>query len=118
MTELPPRNKWTFLLLQLNALLDSGEHLDIAETRGHIQDGTVFGWLRDAFPVPKLDLSPNVPKATNGDGPGSVQDVPIYPFDEMTEVLQRFAGNVDTGVKNNGIALLIAYGLEAIRHDE
>jgi hypothetical protein len=109
------RGKWVQPLFGLNALLDRGEHLDIAKTSRYIQDGTVFGWLKETLPT--LDLSLNVPKVRNGHSAGSVQDTPLYPFDEMTEVLQRIDNTVDTlrkfGVKNNGIAMLVAYGLEA-----
>jgi hypothetical protein len=52
-----PPNKWTQLVIQLNALRDSGEHLDFAATTAHIEGRTVFGRLEETFPFPELDLS-------------------------------------------------------------
>lgn len=100
--------KWTVLLFQLNALLDKGERLEIAETSRHIDDGTLFEWLRERFPFPQLDLGfyePNV----------------LYPRDVMIEVLQRIDNAVGAhklGVTQNGLAQLVAYGLQALQQAE
>jgi hypothetical protein len=42
--------KWTHLLFHLNGLIDSGEQISIAETSDHIEDGTLFEWLRELYP--------------------------------------------------------------------
>jgi hypothetical protein len=99
--------KWTFLLFQLNALLDKGEHLDPDETSRRIMDGTVFDWLRSELPFPKLDLSVYDAKSP-------------YPVHEMIDVLQRIdgVGRSEFAVGKNGLAMLVAYGLQAIQQGE
>jgi hypothetical protein len=106
----PLVTKWTFLMFQLNSLLDRGRNLDKEETTRHIQDGSLFGWLAEEFPFSEagLDLSPYRPGV-------------VYPADDMIEVLQRIdsaVGSRKLGVTHNGLAMLIAYALQAIQQGE
>src|ERR1700693_6337190 len=90
--------QWTFLLTQLNRLVDTGESVSVADVSREIQAGSIFDWLRSALPFPKLDLCFYQPGAT------------VYPSDVMVDFLQRLDGVSTFGVAHNGLSLLIAYG--------
>jgi hypothetical protein len=97
--------RWTVLVWQLLPLLDEGETLDVEETSAHIQDGTIFDWLRERFPFPKMDLSSYTPEGA-------------YPPQEVIEELERIDNGVgpsDLGINNNGLAQLVAYAVQAIQ---
>lgn len=97
-----PKTRYTFLGFCLVSLLDSGRKLGRDETIKHIEDGSLYSWLRDEF--------------------GGDIDLSLYsPEDEqvMLDVFRDLANAVDArrkfGVEHNGIALLAAYCLEAIQ---
>jgi hypothetical protein len=98
-----PALRFTFLGFHLNALLDRGETLDIADTHKHIDDGSLFVWLKETF--------------------GGSVDLSLYrPADEAA-VMELFAGLSNAAdsrrkfmVEHNGLALLVAYCFEGIQH--
>jgi hypothetical protein len=100
-----PKTRYTFLGFYLVSLLDSGRSLGWDETIKHIEDGSLFVWLKDQF--------------------GDDIDLSLYrPEDEqvMLDLFLNLANAVDArrkfGVEHNGLALLAAYCLEAIQELE
>jgi hypothetical protein len=94
--------RFTSLGFQLNALLDRGEALDIGDTRKHISNRSLFGWLRESF--------------------GDELDLSLYRPDDEAEVLGLFESLSNAmnsrrkfGVEQNGLALLVAYCLEGLQ---
>jgi hypothetical protein len=92
-------SNYTHLAFQLTGLLDQGETLNIAQTRQHITDGSLFGWL----------------EATYGDR----VDLGLIDADDRAAVCEAFRDFVMVGnswrrylVEHNGLALLVAYCLE------
>lgn len=97
-----PTTHFTFLAFYLNSLLDDKRVLDIRETKNRINDGTLFDWLKNKF--------------------GNDIDFSLYTDDDKKVLIELFQSLVDAvdekrkmGVKNNGLALLIAYCLEGIQ---
>jgi hypothetical protein len=87
-------------------LIDRGERLPISEVREHIDDGTIFEWLKARFPNDAIDLS--------------LYDVGRP--DDRSAVLELFQGLNDAvdarrkfGVEEDGLCLLIAYCTEGVQ---
>jgi hypothetical protein len=98
----------TFLINQLNALLDSGRFDGISTQDVHLlaQGGGTLKWLRDL--APEIDLSPF---QANG---------PYAWFEPYFDDFLRTTANVSDdsrhfGVRNRGLCLLIAWTNELIR---
>ena len=95
----------TFLISELNALLDRGEKASISETREHIRNGDTFAWLRKTYP--------------------GLIDVSIYegqsPEREISKQWQDILGGYEGrerkkwGVENNGLCLLLAWTNELVQ---
>jgi hypothetical protein len=82
--------------------LDEGKSLDYRETVKHVENGTLFEWLKSTFSN-EIDLS-------------------LYTEEDFKPMLQLFknlANAVDArrkmGVEYNGICLLLAYCIEGIQ---
>jgi hypothetical protein len=94
--------RYTLLGFGVTALLDKGEALDIDDTRKHVEDGSLFGWLKQKF----------------GDG----IDLSLCRGAGQADVLERFGSLANTtdsrrkfGVEHNGLALLAAYCFEVLQ---
>lgn len=94
--------RYTFLGFQLNGLLDDGKTLDFDQTRKHVDDGSLFPWLKDEF--------------------GHNIDLSVYTPEELAAILELFQDLSDAvnsrrkfGVEHNGLALLVAYCFEGIQ---
>ena len=97
-----PITRYTHLGVQLNSLLDQGKTLDYRETKEHIEDGSLFSWLKEQF-ASDIDLS-------------------LYTDEdkrEMLDVFENLANAVDArrkfGVEYNGLALLVAHCFEGVQ---
>lgn len=98
----------TFLILQLNHLVDYGYHdgVSLDEVKGHISKGDVLDWLGEKFDG-RIDLSLYRANAEAREG--------------ITKGLQQILGGYDGaerrkwGVQHNGICLLIAWTNEIIQ---
>jgi hypothetical protein len=93
--------RYTLLAFQLNHLVDEDNRLDIEETYNHIQDGTLFAWLKHQF--------------------GDI-DISLYKDDDREAVVdyfERLMVSVDTsrkfGIEQNGLCLLVTYCLQGIQ---
>jgi hypothetical protein len=104
-------SSFTQLILQLNAMLDTGKHdgITIADVHRHIDDRSTLRWLREVGKG-DLDLSPFLDTQTYGN------------FDELyANFLQNMADaragdeRRKWGVSNRGLCLLIAWTNEAIQ---
>jgi hypothetical protein len=95
---------YTLLAFHFNALLDSGEVLDITETKQMIDQRKLFPWLKDKF-ANDIDISLFQPAA----------------LEEISDLFSNIRNVVDAkskfGVEKNGLALLVAYCLEAIQQE-
>jgi hypothetical protein len=99
----------TFLILNLNSIVDSGEHegVTIDEVERHISEGDLFPWLRKRFPSGDFSIYQDIPTRRNAA--------------EITEGLNAILGAYGGregrkwGVRNNGICLLIAWTNELIQ---
>lgn len=94
--------RYTLLGIEFVALLDRGETLDIDETREHLEDGSLFAWLKSRF--------------------GEDLGLSLYGAADQAEVLDRFASLANAvdarrkfGVERNGLALLAAYCFEMLQ---
>jgi hypothetical protein len=94
--------RFTSLGFHLNALLDRGKALDIDDTRKHVSDGSLFGWLKESF--------------------GDDLDLSLYRPDDEAVVLELFGSLSNAvnsrrkfGVEQNGLALVVAYCLEGLQ---
>jgi len=101
----------TYLILQLNRMLDSGKYdgITIEEVHRHIDDRSVLQWLRQ-IGKGDIDLSSHLDTDTYGN------------FEELyANYLQNmsggYAGNERRkwGVENRGLCFLIAWTNEAIQ---
>ncbi len=95
---------YTFFAFQINSLLDNDQKLSHGDTYDHINDGTLFVWLKELY--------------------GSQIDLSLYKeedFSEMIAFFQGLANVVDArrkmGVKNNGLSLLLAYCIEYLQQN-
>jgi hypothetical protein len=92
--------RYTHLAFQALALLDEGYDLDLDETRKRAEAGDLLTWLASS----RIDLS-------------------LYDGDVRDEISERFASlanatsTSDLGVTRSGLALVVAYCLEAIQQD-
>ena len=93
--------QYTFLCFELNSLLDRGQTLNPGETWAHIEDGSLFDWLKETF---KNDF-----------------DLSLYTAEELTELIEFLQSLVGLntrkkmGVENNGISILLALCVEGIQ---
>lgn len=94
--------RYTFLGFYLNMLLDRQKTLSVSETKKHIDDGSLFDWLKDLF--------------------GDEIDLSLYQQEDKAEMLDFFQNLVNAvdedrkmGVKHNGISLLLAYCIEGVQ---
>ena len=94
----------TFLVLELNALIDRGSKATIEETREHIRSGDVFAWLRKTFPG-QIDLSIY-------EGRPSEREI----SKQWQDILGGYEGKERRkwGVENNGLCLLLAWTNEQV----
>ena len=85
-----------------NMLLDRGESLDLNETKQHVSDESLLTWLDEIFPTMNAGLS-------------SISTA------DRSEVYERFKDMASRsteqkyGVSRNGLALVVAYCIQAIR---
>lgn len=91
--------RFTYLGFHFNSLVDSGEYLDLKETHLHINEMTLFSWLKGKY-VNRFDIS-------------------LFKEEELIVIESFFANlsfNIDAerkmGVTKNGLCLLIAYCFE------
>lgn len=93
----------TFLGFQFNALLDSGESLDIQETQVKIEEEKLFSWLKDLYGK-RIDISLFSP----------------VDLSELEELFASLSNAIDEerkmGIRKNGLCLLIGYCLELIQN--
>lgn len=99
-----PHLRYTLLAFHLNALLDQGRILDIDETLARAEAGDVLDWLTELF-GPEVDLS-------------------LMGLQDRTAVIETFRGIANAvdarrkfGVERNGLALLVAYCIQALQQD-
>jgi hypothetical protein len=97
-------NELTFMIFELNHLVDHGFDATIAEVEDHIEGGNIFAWLRRKF-AGHIDLSIH-DRATEQEILQGLQDI-----------LGGYRGQERRkfGVSNNGICLLIAWLAELIQ---
>ncbi len=99
----PRRPIWPYTLLafELNALLDRGESLKIEDVKARIDDGSLLVWIKGEYP-----------NLTTG-------SFDVIEGNEALELFAYLAGDVDEGrkfgIESNGLALLVAYCIEAIQ---
>lgn len=79
--------------------LGAGRHLDLAATRAHIRDGSLFEWLADQLP--------------NCRGCWFQDDEPSM-LDVFAKARQACG---DLGITGNGLVLLVAYCFEGVKYD-
>jgi hypothetical protein len=96
-----PASSYTRFGFHLVALLDKGEVLDLDETSAHLKDGSLFDWLKGRFGG---DVDVTTFDAIGG---GRHQALEFFQTHEITEGASRY------DIHSNGIALLLAYCLEA-----
>ncbi len=94
--------KFTFLSFSLNSLLDQKKFVDIKEIEDHIEDGSIFVFLKEKF--------------------GDEVDLSLYGEEERKDLIEFFKSLLNAvdprrkfGVENNGITLLLAYCIEGIQ---
>lgn len=94
--------RYTLLGIEFVAMLDRGGVLDIDETREHLEDGSLFAWLKSQY--------------------GDDINLSEYRPADQAEVLDRFASLANAvdarrkfGVERNGLALLAAYCFEMLQ---
>jgi hypothetical protein len=85
-----------------NMLLDRGERLDLNETKQHISNGSLLTWLDEGFPSMNADLS-SISAADQAEVYERFKDMAV----RGTE--QKY------GVSRNGLALVVAYCIQAIQ---
>jgi hypothetical protein len=86
----------------MNFLLDQGQSLDLLETRRHVFDGDLLGWIDNRFPHLALGLS----------------YISTVDQAELHERFQDFASvraEARYGVQDNGICAVLAYCIEGIQ---
>ena len=100
------RTELTWIILQLNAEIDSGSTASIDEVEDQIEAGSLFTWLRDRYPG--LDLSV-VTAPGYGDADGILAG--------LQQLLGGYRGSERRkwGVENNGLCLLLAWTNELIQ---
>jgi len=96
-----PTSSYTGFGFHLVALLDKGEVLDLDETSAHLKDGSLFDWLKGRFGG---DVDVTTFDAIGG---GRHQALEFFQTHEITEGASQY------DIHSNGIALLLAYCLEA-----
>jgi len=100
----------TFLILQLNAVVDEDLHRGIPmdEVQRHIEAGDLFAWLATRFGN-SIDLSLY--------GPGARPEVAAEITEGLNSILGGYQGRERRkwGVENNGICLLIAWVNELVQ---
>ena len=94
--------KFTSLGFYLNSLIDKGEFIELEETRDHIENKSLFSWLKK-----KYEYS---------------MDISLYTSEELNEIIVFFEGLSNTedeektfGVSKNGLCFLLAYCLEGLQ---
>jgi hypothetical protein len=93
----------TFLILQINALIDQGQHPSIEEVKRRIKDGSVFTWLRDEFDA---DMSFE---------PEALSSI----LNQLDGIRGGYSGDEKRkwGIEKNGLCLLLAWVNELIQQD-
>ncbi|WBY08324.1 hypothetical protein PIB19_02005 [Sphingomonas sp. 7/4-4] len=96
----------TYLIIQLNAAIDSGEKAEFKEIKQHIRDGDVFQWLKSN------GFSVDVSLVT-----GERNSVGAEIVDELQSILEGYDGSERRkwGIENNGLNLLLAWVNEIIQ---
>jgi len=97
--------KFTFLGFYFNALVDSGEFLDLKETHTKLRDKQLFDWLLSMY-SDRLDVS-------------------LFTKEQLNEIEDFFESLSNTtdearkmGINKNGLCLLVAYCLEGAQREE
>ncbi|MFC3078206.1 hypothetical protein ACFODL_08930 [Phenylobacterium terrae] len=98
----------TFLILQLNALIDAGAKATVGEAHAHIVQGDLLPWLKTAFP--EIDLSPYGSGAPWADDASEI-------ISELQSLHGGYAGDERRkwGVENNGLSVLLAWVNELVQ---
>lgn len=94
----------TYVILQINAAIDSGKHEDISieEAEDHVEAGDLFRWLRQRC---EMDL-------------GYLDDEKARAINEALERIRAaYAGDERRrwGVQNSGLCILLAWVNELIQ---
>lgn len=101
----------TYLILELNSMLDSGKHdrIGLAEVKKHIDDGTILRFIRKRGGK-DIDLSILLDTTTYG-------NFEEYYVGGLQAILDGYGGNERRkwGVEKKGLCLLIAWTNEIIQ---
>ena len=101
----------TFLILQLNHLIDKGKYDDITieEIYARIDDGTILRFLQE-WAQGDIDLSTHLNTKTYG-------DFQIFYVKQLQSIYDAYAGSEGRkwGVYNKGLCLLLAWTNEIIQ---
>lgn len=100
-------NLLTYLIFELNMLVDEGKSMPLKETKQLCQEKRIFEELERRFPSEETDLNlsllkPEVRK--------ELSDI----FEDMAIAINE---KRKLGVENNGLCLLIAYAQEQIQRE-
>ena len=100
----------TQMILQLNSLLDSGKYDDVApaEVAAHLDDGTVFEYLRDRFGA-DADFS------LFFEGGPYCRSFRRFYVERLRDMNSCFSSGRKWGVFHRGLCLLIAWTNEVVQ---
>lgn len=100
----------TCFIQEISVLLDRGNSYSIEEVEKHIEDKDIVDWIEREFPFENNGIDFSLFKQENRD----------YLHDEYESILGGYRGQERRkwGIENNGLCLLISWGIEIIRNIE
>ena len=94
----------TLLAFKLNSLMDAEDRVPIAEVQEHLEDKTVFRWLEERLDRDHFSIT----YAEQSDAEETLLDL-------FSQLWNAVDARRKFGIEHDGIALLLAYCIEAIQ---